>query len=459
MAILALSTGIDLGLIYHLSHYDKVYLFTDYISPFPEFEELALGRNLENIEPITILSVDLNSVRKVVAFDCYFGFLVELFRKLDIPVFGAGNESELENNRVLQKRSVPNPSPYEERTLDTLIPGKVIKINPIYRGSFETTVVRTRAELEFFKEMLKRNGGPLAEEITYLEEDVLDTKFEIGVDAVCLGEGIEFPAFIGIEQSKSTYMAVPVYGWEDVSRFPLYENTYALSEHLKKVKYKGFFSSEEIVTEQSPGTSYLIDVCMRAPFPLGSSYPKFFTNFADVVLGEEKPRVDARFVVSIPLSTRLADEYFVPAVFKDLNVFKNYICLQTFYKPKSQPRNALLLYFVKTYNTLGTVTLMYDGVPEVDRVLEDYHQVIDTVEIPDLIDESGTVIENHKVFTEFLRAYGYGEVRKPVVVFPSQESAQSKKSTNKSKTTAKDVLMLVERFSEVLGEEDEGDEE
>jgi len=438
MSILALSTGIELGLITELAKHDKVYLFADYISPFPEFEELAIGRNLPNIEPITTLDIELKQISKVVAFDCYFGFIIELFKRLNIPTFGAGNEAELENNRKLQKQLIPNPSPYEETTFDNLKPGKVIKVNPIYRGSFETAVVRTQAELDFFKEMLKRNGGPLAEEITYFEEDVLDIEFEIGIDTVCLGNGLEFPLFFGIEQSKSTYMAVVISDWESLSRFPLYKNTFALHEVLKKYGYKGFFSTEEIVTKSRPSESYLIDICMRAPFPLGCSYPKFYNNFANIVLKEKKPRIDAKFVVSIPLTTRLANDYFVPAIFKDQTMFNKYITLQTFYKPKKQPRNAILLYYIKGYSNIGTVTLLYNEIPPADRILEDYNKVVQTIEIPDLVDETGTIAENYESFIQALNFYGYNTKNKTQIFINQPEESF------RPAIKAKDVLKLLE---------------
>ncbi len=397
MALLILTTGLDLGFIDYLSKFEKCYVFSDYISGFPDMEDLALCKNFENVEVLTELNVDLNKIDKVITFDCYYGFIVELFKKLGKAVFGAGNESVLENNRLLQKQLFPRVSPYEVKRLDDLSAPSVVKVNPYYRGSFETQIFHNKAEVEFFKTKLKIQAGKFAEEIEYFEEPIIEKETEIGIDAVALGNGIEFPLFLGIEQDKSTYIAKRIDDRMELAKTPIFENFLVLDEVLRKLKYVGFVSTEEIVEKGNWQRSYLIDICMRIALPLGMSYQKAYANLYDVIRFNAKPVIPYKYVFVVPLSSKLASEYFIPAVFKDYEVFENYICLQTFYKPKEQiEKKYVELYFIKGYTTIGSIVLLYNELPEFEQVEETIKKIYDTIEIPDFIDETNTLKENYE---------------------------------------------------------------
>lgn len=405
MALLVLTTGLDIGYIEYLAQYEKVYVFSDFISGYPDMEDLAVAKNLDNVELITELAIDLNEIDKVVTLDCYYGFLIELFKKLNKPVFGAGNEAVLENNRLLQKHLLPQTTPYEVKTLETITVPSVVKVNPYYRGSFETQIFHNKAELEFFKNKLKLEAGIFAEEIEYFQEPIIDKETEIGVDGLSVN-GVTFPLLFGIEQSKSTYIAKVIHGWDELYKTPIITNVKALDEIFRQMKYVGFFSTEEIVPKNDWNRSYLIDICMRLALPLGTSYLKFYSNIYDVIRYNQPLKPTAEFVFVIPISSKLADNYFVPAIFTDYEIFEKYISLQTFYKPKKQKTKFLEYYFIKGFSTIGVITLKSNKLPEFDELAETLQRIYKTIEIPDLVDETDTLKENYEHFKQVLEVYG-----------------------------------------------------
>ena len=406
MALLILTTGIDVGMIQYLAQYEKCYVFSDYISGFPDMEDLAIARNLDNVEVLTEFTVDLNKIDKVVTFDCYYGFIIELFKKLGKEVFGAGNESTIENNRLLQKRLFPSVSPYKKKTLDELKAPSVVKVNPYYRGSFETQIFNNQAEVEFFKNKLKIQAGKFAEEIDYFEEPIIEKDLETGIDAVALGDGLAFPLFLGIEQDKSTYIAKRIDNWDDLYKTPMIPNILVLDKVLKEAKYVGFVSTEEIIEKGKLNASYLIDICMRLALPLGLSYQKVYGNLYDVVRFNMSPRMPYEYVYVVPLSSKLSNEYFVPAVFTDEEVFEKYICLGTFYKPKKQKvKKGIELYFIKGFTTIGCIVLGSNRLVEFEELEKVLKRIYDTIEIPDLIDETETLKKNYENFVRLLKTY------------------------------------------------------
>lgn len=406
MALLILTTGLDLGFIDYLSKFEKCYVFSDYISGFPDMEDLALCRNFENVKILTEFNIDLREIDKVVTFDCYYGFIVELFRRLGKDTFGAGNEAILENNRLIQKTLFPNVSPYQIKTLEELSAPSVVKVNPYYRGSFETQIFQNQAEVEFFKTKMRIQAGKFAEEIEYFEEPIIEKETEIGIDAVALGNGIEFPLFFGIEQDKSTYIARRIDSIEELRKTPIYINFIVLDNILREVKYKGFVSTEEIVEKGNWNKSYLIDICMRIALPLGMSYQKAYANLYEVIRYNRKPQIPYKYVFIIPLSSKLAVDYFIPAVFKDIEVFESFICLQTFYKPKEQVEKKYVeLYFIKGFTTIGSIVLLYDKFPTFEEIEETLQKIYSTIEIPDMIDETTTLKTNYENFHKVLEVY------------------------------------------------------
>jgi hypothetical protein len=401
MAVLWLTTGMDCGYIEEFAKHEEVYLFADFISAFPDMEDLAFGRNIQNVRILTDLPPEiLNKIDKVITLDCYFGFLIELFKQLNIDVFGAGLEARLENNRLFQKQLMPKVPRYRVVSFDHLNFPAITKVDPIYRNSFESAIIRNQYELEFYKQKLIQTAGQFAKDIDYYQEEILtDIEIEFGIDCLCLGNGIEPPFTIGIEQSKNSYIAKVVKRKEDVLMKPWALNLRMCDTLLQQMKYIGFFSTEEIKVkgETEP---YLIDICMRLALPLGTAYLKFYSNIYQAIRNNIPLIPKAEYIYIIPISLPLAEQTFVPITFKDRYIFENFIALQTYYKPKVQ--KDLTFYAIKGYSTVGCIVLYSNFLVDYEELEEQVKKIEETIIAPDLKIEYNTLKENYENFQKML---------------------------------------------------------
>jgi hypothetical protein len=401
MAVLWLTTGMDCGYIEEFAKHEEVYVFADFISPFPDMEDLAFGRNIPNVYILTDLPSEiLNRIDKVITLECYFGFIIELFKQLKIDVFGAGIEARLENNRLFQKQLMPKVPNYKIVSFDKLSYPAITKVDPVYRNSFESTMIRNQYELEFYKQKLIQTAGQFAKEIDYYQEEILtDIDFEFGIDCICLGNGIEPPFTIGIEQNKNTYIAKIVRNKENILSKPWAINLRACDFILQQMQYIGFFSTEEIKIKGDP-EPYLIDICMRLALPLGTAYLKFYSNIYQAIRKNTPLIPKAEYIYVIPISLPLAEQTFVPITFKDRHIFEHFIALQTYYRPKQQ--KDLTFYAIKGYPTVGCIVLYSNHLVDYEELEEQVKKIEETIIAPDLKIGYETLKENYENFKKML---------------------------------------------------------
>ncbi|DAD54593.1 TPA: phosphoribosylamine-glycine ligase [Aquificae Conch Spring virus] len=401
MAVLWLTTGMDCGYIEEFAKHEEVYVFADFISAFPDMEDLAFGRNIPNVYVLTDLPREvLSRIDKVITLECYFGFIIELFKQLNIEVFGAGVEARLENNRLFQKQLMPKVPNYKIVNFDKLSYPAITKVDPVYRNSFESTMIRNQYELEFYKQKLIQTAGQFAKEIEYYQEEILtDIEIEFGIDCICFGNGIEVPFTIGIEQSKNTYIAKIVKNKEEILMKPWAINLRACDFILQQMKYVGFFSTEEIKVKEDP-EPYMIDICMRLALPLGTAYLKFYSNVYQAIRNNVPLIPKAEYIYVIPISLPLADQTFVPITFKDEYVFEHFIALQTYYKPKNQ--KDLTFYAIKNYPTVGCIVLYSNSLVNYEELEKTIEEIEKTIEAPDLKIEYDTLRQNYENFQKML---------------------------------------------------------
>jgi len=402
MAILWLTTGMDCGYIEEFSKYEEIFVFADFISAFPDMEDLAFGRNIPNVKILTDLPDSVfTSISKVITLDCYFSFIIELFKRLNIEVFGAGNEAILENNRLFQKKVVPITPKYKIVSFDELSYPAVTKVDPVYRNTFETAIIKNQYELEFYKQALIQEGGQFAKELDYYQEEILnDIDFEYGIDCLCLGKGIEPPLTIGIEQNKASYIGKVIYDKSFLTK-SWAVNLRMLNSILEQMKYVGFFSTEEIKVANKQET-YLIDICMRLALPLGTGYLKFYSNIYQAIRYNQPLLPKADFIYIIPIHINLAEKTFVPITFKDPQIFYNFIALQTYYKPKNQ--KDLTFYTIKGFPTVGCITLYSNYLVPYKELEEQIQKIAETIEAPNLSIDYDTLRKNYENFIKMLDA-------------------------------------------------------
>jgi hypothetical protein len=319
MRVLVFGTGIEFSHVLGLATAGhEVFYYTDYISPYPSFDDFATGYGFENIQKVHNPFAYIDKVDKVITFDVYGGDLFTFLANKGYKVFGGGVATELELNRkllklMLKSADIPTPEYKIVRGFKNIKPPCVVKLS-IFRGSAETFFINNETEKRNYEVKLRREFGEFLDRMEFVVEERLeldDRYVEIGVDAVYDYEqgGFLFPMLCGIEYKKGAYVGRVCNSLSEVPK-PLQETLVKLDPILKKFKYKGFISTEEFINTR--GTDhYFLDITVRSPYPLGLGYRYAMTNFADVVLNGAKPVFRDKFYVAVPLRIEEAKDFFV----------------------------------------------------------------------------------------------------------------------------------------------------
>jgi hypothetical protein len=318
MKVLVFGTGIELSLVLGLANAGhEVYYYTDYISPYPSFDDFATGFGFENVKKIHNLFSYIDKVDKIVSFDVYGGDLLDFLQKKGYEIFGGGLATELELDRKFLKtifKSVGIPAPKYEvvKGFKNIKPPCVVKLS-IFRGSSETFVINNEAEKRNYETKLRKEFGSFLDNMEFVVEEKLelDDKFvEVGIDAVFNYEkGFIFPLMCGVEYKKGVYIGKVCESFAEVPK-PLQDTMLKLDSILKKLKYNGFISTEEFIDTRG-STHYFLDITIRTPYPLGLGYRYAMKNFADVVLNKAKPQFRDKYYVAVPVRFEEAKDFFV----------------------------------------------------------------------------------------------------------------------------------------------------
>ncbi len=308
----------------------RVMYFTDAFDKFPTFRDYAVGLGMPGVEKrlnffnelcryspddVTILFPDVG-----------FGGETRFLRQHGYHVFGAGRGDALENERETLKRvceeagiSVP---PW--RVVKALQPlrayldehaeaegGKYVKLD-IFRGDMESFPAKNLRSVELHLDKIEFAKGPFADdpEVTkFLVEDTVGVE-EVGHDGIFGGRDWLRPYLWGTEITKGAYagrvsLAVP----ESISA-----TVDTLGKVLAGIDYRGFCSTE--IRVDAAGRTYLIDVCSRAPSPLGIGYTELFDNFSEIIFKVARgmpvaPKYRGRYLVVLPLESRAAEKGWV----------------------------------------------------------------------------------------------------------------------------------------------------
>lgn len=89
MRVLVFGTGIEFSHVLGLATAGhEVYYYTDYISPYPSFDDFATGYGFENIQKVHNPFAYIDKVDKVITFDVYGGDLFTFLANKGYKVFG-----------------------------------------------------------------------------------------------------------------------------------------------------------------------------------------------------------------------------------------------------------------------------------------------------------------------------------------------------------------------------------
>jgi hypothetical protein len=183
----------------------------------------------------------------------------------------------------------------------------------IFRGSAETFIINNEAEKRNYETKLRKEFGDFLNSMEFIVEEKLelDERFvEAGIDAVFDYErGFIFPLMCGVEYKKGVYVGRVCENFAEVPK-PLQDTILRLDPVLKRLKYRGFISTEEFIDPRG-SAHYFLDITVRMPYPLGLGYRYAMTNFADVVLNKAEPKFRNKYYVAVPLKFEEAKDYFV----------------------------------------------------------------------------------------------------------------------------------------------------
>jgi hypothetical protein len=294
----------------------KVFYYTPFYDSELFFKRYAMGFGIEGVEKLlyfwrTLRKFDPKDVT-IVFPDVGNGDMAEFLRNKGYAVFAAGDGDILENHREILRKKMKElglPTiPYVQITgLENLKnflkknPNKVVKLD-IFRNDQESFVVENYKDAEVFLTNLEVKFGPLADEFPFIVEDIMEGE-EPGFDLIFGGSDYLKPYLWGFEVSKGPYAGV----LSDKMPAPLQNVAEKLKNLIAGYNWKGFISSEVIVKD---GKGYLIDVCSRAPSPLGLGYTTLYENFSEMIWSvargkqiQLKPR--GKYMLVLPLEREL----------------------------------------------------------------------------------------------------------------------------------------------------------
>ena len=382
MKVLVFGTGIEFSHVLGLATSGhEVYYYTDYISPYPSFDDFATGYGFDNIKKVHNFFFYLDKVDKVITFDVYGGDLFSYLADKGYNTFGGGLATELELNRkflkmMLKSSGIPTPKYEIVKGFKNVKPPCVVKLS-LFRGSAETFIITNSAEKRNYETKLRKEFGSFLDQMEFVVEEKLDLDdryVESGIDAVYDYErgGFLFPILCGVEYKKGVYVGKVCNSLSEVPR-QLQETILKLDPILKKFKYRGFISTEEFVNTR--GTDhYFLDITMRSPYPLGLGYRYAIKNFADVVLNGAKPVFRDKYYVAVPMRIEEAKDFFVyvdtPDPEKDPRY--NYEALMKvrneFYVPKGEAQDACVCECFSSLDEAKIIKTMEELVKKVSAI-------------------------------------------------------------------------------------------
>lgn len=299
----------------------EVYYWTQWSDAFPKFSNYAPGIGYESrgLKKIRYLFDYIDKVDLICFFDIGMGDLGEWLDRNGHVVYGSRNAERIENDRVLLKKLLEKAKlPVQNYKVLKGMPelteylkenkNKYVKVNT-FRGDVESFHAPSYDKIKQYLDEINVALGPFADNYDFIAEDFVEG-VEPGFDCFFTNGEFVKPYLWGIEQSKAAYIG------KFVDKMPpaLQESADKLTPILAKLDYRGAVSTEYKVTKD--GTAYLIDICMRYPYPLSTAYTLAIENYSELIykvaLGEHveiKPK--AKYLGALPLSSKHADNHYV----------------------------------------------------------------------------------------------------------------------------------------------------
>lgn len=302
---------------------NKVYYFTPYAKAYPTWDSYAPGLNFEYLEKVMYFFDYVDRADVVINFDVTMNDTIKFIRKMypNKSVVGSAEAEKLEQDRwklkrVIDAAGLPVQKSWHIKGITEL--AKLLKEHKeifvklsVFRGEQESFYAK---DLESVKEKLKLLDIKFAcheEEIEFVCEEKIGKSVELGMDTIFSGGKFSDKCLLGIEISKSMYLAKSI-NYSELPK-PMLDTANALTPILKKLDFRGFYSDEYKIVSKTK--SYYLDICSRLMSPGSTGYVEWFKNFPELVrdIGlNKKVNIDIKYkyMAAIGLETDKAlNEY------------------------------------------------------------------------------------------------------------------------------------------------------
>ncbi len=282
--------------------FKKVYYFCEYRNAFPSIDLAAVGNDYVGghalhtfdglpLHRITDLWDVVDEVDIAIFPDVGNGDLAEYLRRRGIPVFGSGRGEVLELGRIKAKAMLSEQGlpvhPYTTAIGTTALRAALadkgscyIKISK-YRGVFETFHHTSLDGSALWINDIEQRLGKLAEIVSFIIEEPLEAKVEIGTDSYTVDGKYPKQMIAGTEIKDLGYCG-KVFAYDEQ---PAGTRTVddGLAPIFKDLGYRGFYSTE--IRETAEGAPHMVDFTARMPLPPGFLYALMYSNLAEIVWG------------------------------------------------------------------------------------------------------------------------------------------------------------------------------
>lgn len=295
---------------------------------FPKMNDAYIGHGMDVELVDSVFGEHFDDVDLFCFFDLGFGALQEHLVSLGKKVWGGRMGEELETCRedckeLLKEIGLPVGKFKVVKGMEALREylwnheDVYVKISR-WRGSFESFHAKDYKSVEPLLDQVEREFGGLKELISFIIEDALPDKVELGTDAYTVDGQYPSSLMSGIEIKDRAYVGV----FKPYAEFPapLRLVNDKLAPTLKEYGYRGFISFESRIGKD--GKPYMIDACCRMPSPPGELYQELYSNISEIIWhGAHGEMVDpeplARFGAEVIILSSWADKNWQPIDFPD----------------------------------------------------------------------------------------------------------------------------------------------
>lgn len=352
----------DNGLFVHCAiklseYFGRVLYGTPSVNAFPKSNATLCGDGLDQIHRIIDIEDHIDEADLIVFPDVMFGALQERLVREGKRVWGARRGERLELDRwyakqLFKKWNMPVGETHLITGIDALRrflqshDDYWIKTSR-YRGDFETFRSKTYDHVKPRLDKLESDLGMKGEVYEFVVEKHIPAILELGYDGYTI-DG-QFPAdddiaFFGCEQKDLGYIGIA----KPYGQFPepLRWVNAKLTPYFKAIQYRGFFSSENRITdlepmpeakqfencpmiqhegESVPGTEFRVyhtDPCNRMASPPGELYMEWSDNWPEIMdKGADGIFVPiqstGKYGVEVMIHSSWADKNWQPVMFPE----------------------------------------------------------------------------------------------------------------------------------------------